>query len=115
MDITRTHLIEDLNASMEGQDVLFGGWVVDLRKLGKMAFLTVRDVTGMCQVIVKGETMNLLDGLNRQSVVRISGKVQSSKAKDFDFEIGATSIDVLAKAEYPLPVSYTHLTLPTKA
>ena len=104
MEISRTHLIEDLNSSMEGQDVLFGGWVVDLRKLGKMAFLTVRDVTGMCQVIVKGDSMNLLEGLNRQSVVRISGKVQSSKAKDFDFEISATEIQVLAKAEYPLPI-----------
>ena len=104
MDIARTHLIEDLNSSMEGQDVLFGGWVVDLRKLGKMAFLTIRDVTGMCQVIVKGESMDLLEGLNRQSVVRVSGKVQSSKAKDFDFEIGATSIDILAKAAYPLPI-----------
>ena len=89
---------------MEGQEVLFGGWVVDLRKLGKMAFLTVRDVTGMCQVIVKGDSMNLLEGLNRQSVVRISGKVQSSKAKDFDFEISATEIQILAKAEYPLPI-----------
>ena len=89
---------------MEGQDVLFGGWVVDLRKLGKMAFLTVRDVTGMCQVIVKGDSMNLLEGLNRQSVVRILGKVQSSKAKDFDFEISATKIEILAKAEYPLPI-----------
>ena len=68
MDISRTHLIEDLNSSMEGQDVLFGGWVVDLRKLGKMAFLTIRDVTGMCQVIVKGDSMNLLEGLNRQSL-----------------------------------------------
>jgi len=104
MDISRTHLIEDLNASMEGQDVLFGGWVVDLRKLGKMAFLTIRDVTGMCQVIVKGESMNLLEGLNRQSVVRIAGKIQSSKAKDFDFEIAATTIDILARAEYPLPI-----------
>jgi len=104
MGIERTHLIEDLNSSMEGQDVLFGGWVVDLRKLGKMAFLTIRDVTGMCQVIVKGESMNLLDGLNRQSVVRISGKVQSSKAKDFDFEIAAVSLEILAKAEYPLPI-----------
>ena len=104
MDITRTHLIEDLNPSMEGQDVLFGGWIVDLRKLGKMAFLTIRDVTGMCQVIVKGESMDLLEGLNRQSVVRISGKVQSSKAKDFDFEIAANTIDILAKAEYPLPI-----------
>ena len=104
MDISRTHLIEDLNSSMEGQDVLFGGWVVDLRKLGKMAFLTVRDVTGMCQVIVKGDTMSLLEGLNRQSVVRILGKIQASKAKDFDFEISATELQVLAKAEYPLPI-----------
>jgi aspartyl-tRNA synthetase len=89
---------------MEGQDVLFGGWVVDLRKLGKMAFLTVRDVTGMCQVIVKGDVMTLLEGLNRQSVVRISGKVQASKAKDFDFEVSAIEIQILAKAEYPLPI-----------
>ena len=104
MDISRTHLIEDLNSSMEGQDVLFGGWVVDLRKLGKMAFLTVRDVTGMCQVIVKGDAMSLLDGLNRQSVVRILGKVQASKAKDFDFEVSAIELQILAKAEYPLPI-----------
>ncbi|NMI84213.1 MAG: aspartate--tRNA(Asn) ligase [Candidatus Nitrosopelagicus brevis] len=104
MDISRTHLIEDLNSSMEGQDDLFGGWVVDLRKLGKMAFLTVRDVTGMCQVIVKGDAMSLLEGLNRQSVVRILGKVQASKAKDFDFEVSAIELQVLAKAEYPLPI-----------
>ena len=104
MDISRTHLIEDLNSSMEGDDILFGGWVVDLRKLGKMAFLTVRDVTGMCQVIVKGDSMNLLEGLNRQSVVRISGKIQASKAKDFDFEVLAIEIQILAKAEYPLPI-----------
>jgi len=104
MDISRTHLVEDLNSSMEGQDVIFGGWVVDLRKLGKMAFLTVRDVTGMCQVIVKGDSMNLLEGLNRQSVVRILGKIQASKSKDFDFEVAAIEIQILAKAEYPLPI-----------
>ena len=104
MDISRTHLIEELNSSMEGNDVVFGGWVVDLRKLGKMAFLTVRDVTGMCQVIVKGDSMSLLEGLNRQSVVRKSRKIQASKAKDFDFEVSATEIQILAKAEYPLPI-----------
>ena len=104
MEISRTHLIEDLNSSMEGQDVVFGGWIVDLRKRGKMAFLTVRDVTGMCQVIVKGDSMNLLEGLNRQSVTRIKGKIQASKAKDFDFEVAATELQILAKAEYPLPI-----------
>ena len=104
MEISRSHLIEDLNSSMEGQDVIFGGWIVDLRKLGKMAFLTVRDVTGLCQVIVKGDAMNLLEGLNRQSVTRIKGKIQASKAKDFDFEVAATELQILAKAEYPLPI-----------
>ena len=104
MDISRTHLIEELNSSMEGQDIVFGGWIVDLRKMGKMAFLTVRDVTGMCQVIVKGDSMNLLEGLNRQSVTRIKGKIQASKAKDFDFEVAATELQILAKAEYPLPI-----------
>ena len=45
MDISRTHLIEELNSSMEGQDVLFGGWVVDQRKQGRMAILTITDLT----------------------------------------------------------------------
>jgi aspartyl-tRNA synthetase len=58
----------------------------------------------MCQVIVKGKSVDLLEGLNRQSVVRVSGKIQSSKAKDFDFEVAAITIDILAKAEYPLPI-----------
>ena len=58
----------------------------------------------MCQVIVKGDAMSLLEGLNRQSVVRILGKVQASKAKDFDFEVSAIELQVLAKAEYPLPI-----------
>ena len=81
MDISRTHLIEDLNSSMEGQNIIFGGWIVDLRKLGKMAFLTVRDVTGMCQVIVKGDSMNLLEGLNRQSVVEFQVRYKQVKQK----------------------------------
>jgi len=53
MQFNRTHYIEDLNSGMIGQKVIFGGWIEDLRKLGKMTFLTVRDVTGLTQVIVK--------------------------------------------------------------
>ena len=36
----RTHNIEDVNANMKDQDVILGGWVEDLRKMGKMTFLT---------------------------------------------------------------------------
>lgn len=104
MQFSRSHTIDDLNSSMVGSEVTIGGWVEDLRKMGKMSFLTIRDVTGITQIIVKDISDENLQGLTRQSVVRIAGTVQETKARDFDFEIKARSIDVLAKAEYPLPI-----------
>ena len=104
MGFGRTHNIEDLTSSLIGQDVTLGGWVEDLRKLGKMTFLTLRDVTGITQVIVKGELNEKLEEINRQSVVTVKGIVQETKAKDFDFEIKADEITVLGKAVHPLPI-----------
>jgi len=100
----RTHNIEDLSSNLIGQNVTLGGWVEDLRKLGKMTFLTLRDVTGITQVIVKGDLNERLEEINRQSVVTVKGDVQETKAKDFDFEIKADEIIVLAKAIHPLPI-----------
>ncbi len=105
MQFNRTHNIEDLNSGMVGQKVIFGGWVEDLRKLGKMTFLTVRDVTGLTQVIVKDDEVSKeVEGITRQSVIRIEGKVQETKARDFECEVKAEKINVLAKAVHPLPI-----------
>ncbi len=105
MQFNRTHNIEDLNSGMVGQKVIFGGWIEDLRKLGKMTFLTVRDVTGLTQVIVKDDEVSKeVEGITRQSVIRIEGKVQETKARDFECEVKAEKINVLAKAVHPLPI-----------
>jgi aspartyl-tRNA synthetase len=104
MQFGRTHNIEDFNSKMIGQKVIFGGWVEDLRKLGKMTFLTVRDVTGLAQVIVKEDASKELEGISRQSVVRIEGKIQETKARDFECEVKAEKIDVLSNAIHPLPI-----------
>ena len=104
LQFNKTHDIEDLKPSMIGQEVICCGWIEDMRKLGKMTFLTVRDVTGIAQVIVKEEAQKYLEELARQCVVRIKGKVQETKAKDFVFEINAQSIELLAKAIHPLPI-----------
>ena len=55
MLFNRTHNIEDVNANMKDQDVILAGWVEDLRKMGKMTFLTLRDVTGITQIILTDE------------------------------------------------------------
>ena len=104
MQFNRTHNIEDIKSDMKGQEVIIGGWIEDLRKLGKMTFLTVRDVTGLAQVIVKEESSKNIEGVTRQSVIRVQGKVQETKARDFEWEIKADQIEVLAKAKHPLPI-----------
>ncbi len=104
MGFNRTHNIGEINSGMIGQKVILGGWVEDLRKLGKMTFLTIRDVTGITQVIVKGGLNSKIEDLTRQSVVRINGIIQETKAKDFDYEVNAEEIEVLAKAIHPLPI-----------
>ena len=100
----RTHYIENINRDMIGQEVILGGWVEDLRKMGKMTFLTLRDVTGITQIILTDELTKAVEGITRQSVVRVAGKVQDTRARDFEYEIKANEISILAKAVYPLPI-----------
>ena len=102
MKFKKTHDIADITISLEGSKVAIGGWVEDLRKLGKMSFLTVRDVTGLAQVIVKDIT--LPEDITRQTVIMVQGTVQATKARDFAFEIKAEAIDILTKAVHPLPI-----------
>jgi len=104
MGFVKTHDIGELNSQLLGKQVVLGGWIEDLRKLGKMTFLTLRDVSGISQIIVKGEINEKLGEINRQSVVSVRGIVQETKARDFDFEIKAEEIDVLGKAIHPLPI-----------
>jgi len=104
MLFNRTHDIEDVNVNMKGQDVILAGWVEDLRKMGKMTFLTLRDVTGITQIILTDELTKTVEGVTRQSVVRITGKVQDTRARDFEYEIKANEISILAKAVHPLPI-----------
>ena len=104
MIFVKTHDISELTTELIGKQVILGGWIEDLRKLGKMSFITLRDVSGISQVIVKGELNNNLPEINRQSVVSVKGIVQETKAHDFAFEIKADEIEILGKAVHPLPV-----------
>ncbi|MDE1829160.1 MAG: aspartate--tRNA(Asn) ligase [Thaumarchaeota archaeon] len=105
MDLKRTHYIGNLNASLKGQKVIVGGWIEDLRELGKLTFLTLRDVTGVAQIVVVGEQgLKEVKDLNRQSVVRVTGVVQETKARDFPLEIKSEKIEILSRAVHPLPI-----------
>ena len=94
--------IADIGKDKVGYDVRLGGWVEDIRKMAKISFLTLRDRTGITQIVVRGQMYP--EDLTRQSVLAVTGTVQETKARDYDYEVVAKEITVLAQASRKLPV-----------
>ena len=100
----------------EGESVLLNGWVQEVRNVGKMKFILLRDITGIIQGVIADK--KLLDSVpSIESVVSVSGKVKSAKIKSEDvtrkdIEIGVEKIEVLNEAEN-LPISVTEKTITT--
>ena len=90
-----------------GKTVRIGGWINSIRNLGSLVFLTVRDESGIVQVISE-ESEKLLD-LTRESTVTITGTVQKRSGnvnpnmKTGEIEIILDTIEVLGKCENVLP------------
>ena len=106
--IHRSHFANQLGMDFIGQRVRIGGWIEDIRDIGRIAFLVIRDVTGTIQAIVTGDdNLKLLKNTPRQSALIISGIVQKSQAKGFPIEIKVEELLLLSKAIHPLPIDPT--------
>ncbi|MEM5766038.1 MAG: aspartate--tRNA(Asn) ligase [Candidatus Aenigmatarchaeota archaeon] len=95
-------------AKFVGKRVNIFGWVHDVRFLGKINFLILRDREGMVQVIaqkdkISEEAFNSIKKLHQEDVVSIQGKVVESKVKK-GVEVLLESIEVVSKAHVPLPL-----------
>ena len=92
-----------------GDTAIVAGWVHELRDLGGIAFLIVRDTTGKIQVKLEKDEMDeelVETGLDvtRESVVKIVGDVKEEPRAPTDVEIVPTAIEVVAEAETQLPL-----------
>ncbi len=106
-NIKRTHYASQLTTALVGGQVTVGGWIEDIRDIGKLAFVTIRDLTGLCQVIVTGDNLQSALQAPRQSAVTVTGVVQESKARDFPVELKVSEFTVLTEAVHPLPIDPT--------
>src|SRR3990167_3073365 len=102
-------MLADLSVKDEGKSVTVAGWLYDIRELGKLRFLVVRDSSGEIQVTgFKGETpsevFDLMGKTQRESVVVISGTIKKSAKAPGGREIAPSSFEVLNAAEHPLPI-----------
>ena len=83
------------------------GWVHEVRDLGKLKFLLLRDRTGLLQITIKkGKAPEQLLALNfhREEVLAITGKIAHNKIAPDGVELIPEKIEVLATVEKKLPV-----------
>ncbi|HET8847456.1 MAG TPA: aspartate--tRNA(Asn) ligase [Nitrososphaeraceae archaeon] len=90
-----------------GQNLTFVGWIEDFRDMGKIGFISVRDMTGSFQGVVTGNLLSNLREIPRQSVIMINGIIQDTRAENFQVEVKVEKITVLSKAASPLPIDPT--------
>jgi asparaginyl-tRNA synthetase len=107
--LSRSHLTEvcDL-AGHAGEVVSVAGWVETLRTHGKVAFVVLRDGTGLVQcVLVRDElapeTWAAALALTQESSLRLTGLVRSEARAPGGHEIGVTGLELIGAApDYPI-------------
>ena len=112
MAIMRTHYASGITPYMNGDTVTVAGWVHEIRDLGGISFLVLRDREGFVQVtMVKKKTdpdlFEMGRRLSRESVVLVTGVVKEANQAPNGYEIIPEILNVLSEAESPLPMDVT--------
>lgn len=108
----RTHYSNQITPEMNGNTVTVCGWAHEIRDLGGITFLVVRDREGLIQVtlfkkaIDKG-VLEVVKSISRESVVSVTGTVKKEAKAPNGYELVPTAVTVLGKAESPLPMDTT--------
>ena len=101
--------IKDLD-QFENQEVELRGWVYNIRSIGKIWFVILRDGTGLLQgVVVKGEasdeTFLLEHELNQEDSIIINGTVRKEPRSVGGYELGVKEIKVVNHVTEEFPIS----------
>jgi len=92
-----------------GEHVTVAGWVHEVRDLGGIAFLILRDTSGRIQVKFEKEEMDddLVEtglGAHRESVIVVEGDVEAEERAPTGVEVLPESVEVLNEADPELPL-----------
>ena len=102
--------VEDLKKHV-GQEVTVKGWLYHKRVKGKIAFLIVRDGTGIVQCVASradlgDEAFGVAEKLPQESSVMVTGSVKSDERAPGGAELGIRQMTVVSTAapDYPIQI-----------
>jgi aspartyl-tRNA synthetase len=104
----RSHACGTLRAGDAGTEVRLAGWVARRRDHGGVAFLDLRDASGVVQVVVRPDETPAAAAIRNEDCVRVAGTVRARPAGNEnpelptgEVEVAAADVEVLAPSETP--------------
>lgn len=88
------------------KEVLMKGWIYKIKEFGKFAFVSLRDKTGIVQLVVND--LESIRGLKLETAIEVRGKAIGNEKAPGSVEVLVNSIEVIGKTYYdllPFPIN----------
>jgi len=102
MDLSKREEISKVLKKSDNSKVIAAGWVERTKLMGNLAFINLRDRTGILQIVAKG--FKELSKLTPESVISVSGTIKQGQKKSGEKELVLDNYEIINKAETPLPI-----------
>jgi len=104
----RSHYSKDVTKKDYNKLITVAGWIEDIRNIGSIAFIILRDKRGNLQLTVlkkkNPELFEKLTSLSRESVISVKGVCKENEKVRNGYEILPEGLEVLSVAKAPLPL-----------
>jgi len=108
MELYRSHYSKDVTEKDYGKLITISGWVEDIRNIGSIAFIIIRDKKGTLQITaLKKKNLELFEKLvsiSRESVIAVKGLCKANDKVRNGYEVLPEEVEILSVAETPLPL-----------
>ena len=114
MRMKRTHYTGELKKTV-GKDVVVKGFVHDIRLLGGINFLLLRDFDGIVQITaqknkIPSELLKKIEGLHNEDIIAVEGTVQKTTKTKSGVEVIPKQIEKIHASEPILPLDPRRVT-----
>ncbi len=105
----KTHWTKNITPELDGKEVVLAGWVWDIRDIGNIKFILLRDREGLIQLTVKRggtvpeEVWSTASSLNREDAIVVKGIVKSSRIAKAGVEVFPSEVHIVARSK-ALPI-----------
>ena len=98
----------EITSDDDGENVSIAGWAHEIRDLGGLTFVIVRDREGQVQATFKEddneELFEKAQDIGKEDIIHVTGEVEETDQAPGDREIKPDSLEIISNANSPLPM-----------